>query len=475
MAEHTHMHPSELSPVTARRTSTPHDSGTGSTRRFQPGTVAGHDSALWILDASQPVLVRRTPAGASTVVRVPGPPRRSVVGWTPRRLHADADGCWIVGADGIAHCDHDGSLDVLDATPIAASALVHDTLATVGQGRRDRDGSPLLELRTRTEMVAAVPLPAEVDAIGGVGDGFTVFMRTGAQGRRVALNERGPWCARIALDGTRKLGTAWPRPYWGIERVAIADVGVPLVVARQSSSYVLDEELVPTHPVQFVSDFGVWPGRSGPWLVARPSGLAYRCEDASFTDGVDPHVKTYTYYRLDRHLRTPRTWGTATGFTVGVAETTATSQLWVCTSDGLFVTAPGALEQAGRLRFDEVDTAAIDLPVLPVTAPPGMGDPDVWALAERARLLEENTSLGLLDVEIDGWFPTATIIVTFTVRGLPGRVCARRYPLFNRDGGPALWRGAPTLMESILLGIDESGGIARLRRTEPGAFGWIWV
>ncbi|UPK66469.1 hypothetical protein MYP14_24885 (plasmid) [Rhodococcus pyridinivorans] len=69
---------------------------------------------------------------------------------------------------------------------------------------------------------------------------------------------------------------------------------------------------------------------------------------------------------------------------------------------------------------------------------------------------------------------TATIIVTFTLRGLPGRVCAQRYPLFNRDGEPALWRGAPTLMESILLGIDESGGIARLKRTEPGAFGWIW-
>ncbi len=475
MAEHTHMHPSELSPVTAGRTSTPHDGGTGATRKFQPGAVAGHNATLWILDASQPMLVRRTPDGASTVVRVPGPPRRSVVGWTPRRLHADASGCWIVGADGIVHCDHDGSVDVLDDTPIAESALVHGILATVGQGRRDRDGSPLLDLRTRTEMVAAVPLPSEIDAIGAAGDGFTVFMRTGAQGRSIAQNERGPWCARIGLDGTRKLGTAWPRLYWQIDRAAITDVGAPLVVTRQLPSYVLDEELLPTYAVPFVSDSGVWPGQSGPWLVTRPSDLTYRTGDASFTDGIDPHAKSYTYYRLDRHLRKPRTWCTATGFTIGVAETTETGQLWVSTTDGLFATAPNTLEQAGRLPFAEVDTAAIDLPVLPVTPPPGMGDPDVWALAERARLLEENTSLGMLDVEIDGWFPTATIIVTFTVRGLPGRVCARRYPLFNRDGGPALWRGAPTLMESILLGIDESGGLARLERTEPGAFGWTWV
>ena len=475
MTDHTQMQPPRQSPTPDAGLDSSLDGGEGSTRRFRPGVVAGHDSVVWILDVSQPVLVRFTFEKISTVVRVPGPSRGSVVGWTPRRLHADASGCWIVGADGIAYCAHNGSVEVFDTTPVTASALVHGVLATAGRGRDGREGWSLLDLRTRTERVAAVPVPAEIDAIGAAGDGFTVVMRTGAQGRSVARNERGLWCARIGLDGTRELGTAWPRPYWGIDRVAIADVGVPLVVATQSCSYVLNEELLPAYAVPFVSSFGVWPGRSGPWLVDGPSDLAYRTGDESFTDGVDPHVKTFTCYRLDRHLRSARTWGTAPGFTVGVAETTATAQLWVCTTEGLFATAPGALDEAGRLGFDEVDTSTIVLPILPVTPPAGMDDPDGWALTERTRLLEENTSLGLLDVEIDGWFPTATIIVTFIVRGLPGTVCARRYPLFNRDGGPALWRGAPTLMESILLGIDESGGVARLRRTEPGAFGWIWV
>lgn len=473
MPEHAQAQTAGLSPVGGGHPVRSRDSGVGVTRRFQPGALAGYGATLWMLDVSQPVLVRYTDGVVSAVVRVPGPPRGSVVGWTPRRLHADKDGCWIVGADGVAHCDHDGVVEVVDASPITVSALAHGTLATAG--RRDGDGSALLVLRTRTGTVAAVPLPAEVEAVGGVGDGFTVFMRTGAQGRSVARNERGPWCARVALDGTLVLGTAWPRQYWGIGRVTIADAGAPLVVADEPCSFVLDEQLLPAYTVPFDSDFGGWPGGVGPWLTARPSNMAYRCQNTAFTDGVDPRATAFTYYRLDRQLRTPRTWCTAPGFTVGVAETTATGQLWVSTSAGLFATAPETLEQAGPLRFDEVDTSVIELPGLPVIAPPSMGDPDEWALAERARLLDENSSRGLLDVEIDGWFPTATIIVTFTVRSLPGRVFARRYPLFNRDGGPALWRGAPTLMESILLDLEESGGVHRLKQTEPGAFGWIWV
>ncbi len=91
------------------------------------------------------------------------------------------------------------------------------------------------------------------------------------------------------------------------------------------------------------------------------------------------------------------------------------------------------------------------------------------------RLLEQNRGQGLLDIEIDGWFPYTSIVVTFTVVGLPGVRCARRYALFDRDGRPALWRGPPTLMQSIRLGIAESGGVERLARTEPGRFGWVWT
>ncbi|AWK73783.1 hypothetical protein CBI38_21690 [Rhodococcus oxybenzonivorans] len=43
--------------------------------------------------------------------------RSGIVGYTPRRLHADGSGCWIVGADGIAHCDHAGTVTIVDSAP----------------------------------------------------------------------------------------------------------------------------------------------------------------------------------------------------------------------------------------------------------------------------------------------------------------------------------------------------------------------
>lgn len=110
-----------------------------------------------------------------------------------------------------------------------------------------------------------------------------------------------------------------------------------------------------------------------------------------------------------------------------------------------------------------------------MTPPLELGDPDEWTQRQRVRLLAENTPQGLLDIEIDGWFPTTTLIVTFRVAGLSGRVCAQRMSVFDRDGRPRLWQGAPTLMESIHLDILESGGVRRLQEKEPGPFGWIWV
>ncbi|MFE3290571.1 hypothetical protein [Rhodococcus sp. NPDC059234] len=104
-----------------------------------------------------------------------------------------------------------------------------------------------------------------------------------------------------------------------------------------------------------------------------------------------------------------------------------------------------------------------------------IGNPERWAESERARLLEQNRGQGLLDIEIDGWFQYTSIFVTFAVAELPGVTCARRYALFDRDGRPALWRGPPTLMESIRMEIAESGGVERLARIEPGRFGWVWT
>ncbi|MDJ0396599.1 hypothetical protein QMK17_25195 [Rhodococcus sp. G-MC3] len=143
-------------------------------------------------------------------------------------------------------------------------------------------------------------------------------------------------------------------------------------------------------------------------------------------------------------------------------------ELWISTMLGMFVGAHGP----GPVTIEEVEFDS--LPELPVAAPLELGDPDEWTERQRIRLLAENTAAGLLDIEIDGWFPTTMLILTFRIRGM-NSVCARSMSVFDRDGRPRLWQSAPTLMEWINLDIMEAGGLERLRKKEPGRFGYVWT
>ncbi|MDI9914594.1 hypothetical protein [Rhodococcus sp. IEGM 1379] len=69
------------------------------------------------------------------------------------------------------------------------------------------------------------------------------------------------------------------------------------------------------------------------------------------------------------------------------------------------------IDSAIELR--EADQQDLHMPNLPVNPPAEVGDPEVWAGRERARLIEENRDLGLIDVELEGWFPFTTVLVTF--------------------------------------------------------------
>lgn len=362
---------------------------------------------------------------------------------------------------------------MLDENPVSVSALAAGTLATVS--RAWKLGTCVVELRTTTGPTAVVPMPADVESMGSAPDGFLVFMRTEAHGRLFAQTDRGPWCGRIGIDGSRTLGTAWPRAYWGVGDVNLVDLGIPIAVRRSGCSQVLGEQLLPVGTVPVESDFGPWPAPTGPWFALRSNTTARRWHDTAFDGGDSRASNHFTYFRLDPHRLRPKAWAVAPGFPKDLALLPELGQLWVSTTDGLFATDLGSVDRGGALTFDEVDAAALSGLNMPVTPLPEMGDLDVWALRERERLIAENVDQGLLEVEIDGWFPTASIIVTFRLPELPRAVCARRYPLFTRDGTPALWRGAPTLMQSIRMGIDESGGVERVRSTPPGPFGLIWV
>lgn len=448
---------------------------TGPTRYFTPGAVAGSGSALWVLDVSHPVLLRRAADGTIGTFTIPGEIRGTgIVGWRERWPHADESGCWVVGADGIAHCDHAGAVRLIDPAPVSASGLVDGVLATARTGDRDGDGNALIRLRTldASDRTATVAVPGDVDDIQPTRGGFLVSMRTRTDGPVVIATDRGQWCARVGLDAAVTLGDPWPCPYWG-GRVSVVDLGAPVAVSRsRSGSQILGDRLAPVAPMRFTSDFRPFPSVSGAWLVQRSTSRTHPCRGRPLPDG---DRNAFAYFRLDSRLTAPERWAFVDGYPKDLTVTEGDGRLWIVSTAGLFASTPGAVAGAGAIEMSPVGPEDLPMPELAVRPPSEVGDPERWAEAERARLLDQNRGQGLLDVEIDGLFPHTSVFVTFTVAGLPGVTCARRYALFDRDGRPALWRGPPTLMESIRTDIAESGGVARLARVEPGRFGWVWT
>ncbi|OYD69459.1 hypothetical protein [Rhodococcus sp. OK302] len=447
-------------------------------RAFKAGSMAGYGDVLWVLDVSHPLLLRRVGNGEVTEHVIPGPIRGSgIVGYKIRSLWADESGCWITGRDGIAHCDSTGVVRVLDEAPVRSAALVNGVLAyTTHRDGRDEGAPTLIRLRTIQGSVKEVTVPADVQSIGVEQSGFLVFMRTGVQGTSAALFDRGCWCARVSLDGTCTIGTAWPRRYWETMDVKLVDIGAPLAVSRSSmSAEVLDDNLFPALRIRLSSSFGPWPVVGGPWFAATGSHVASAYRDDRFDVVFNSRAESFAYYRLDRHLTRPAAWAFAPGFPKDLAVLASSGQLWISTTEDLYVSEPDSLRCGGEIELREADQQDLPMPYLPVNPPAEVGDPEVWACRERARLIEENRDLGLIDVEIEGWFPFTTVLVTFQLSELRGVVCARRFGLFNRDGQPALWRGAPTLLSSMHLDIMETGGIRRLRSQSPDAFGRVWV
>lgn len=183
-------------------------------------------------------------------------------------------------------------------------------------------------------------------------------------------------------------------------------------------------------------------------------------------------MNRYTMARAD-HVQ----WADAPVFPKDHVELPSARQLFVATTREFLSSAPGALDDAGEIELarastDELFGTCVLIPVNPADC---IGDPIVWALAERDRVRRENASRNLIDVVLDGSFPFTTLIVVFRIDELPRRILAHRYALFDRDGGPGLWRGAPTLMQDLHLNIMETGGADRIDRRDPDQHGITWI
>lgn len=180
-------------------------------------------------------------------------------------------------------------------------------------------------------------------------------------------------------------------------------------------------------------------------------------------------------YSSSRHNVTQ--WADAPVFPKDHVELPSARQLFVTTTREFLSSRPGALSDAGEIELqpastDELFGTCVLIPVDPADC---VGDPIVWALSERDRIRRENASPNLVDVVLDGSFPFTTLIFLFRIDELPRRVLAHRFALFDRDGGPGLWRGAPSIMNHLRLHIEERGGADRIDRLEPDAEGLTWV
>jgi len=150
-----------------------------------PGAVAGHGADLWVADERLPLLVRLRGSELVDVHRWPG-------GILPadldggRVLHADADGCWITGPDGVHRCDRAGPVRRVDDAPAWLSAAHRGTLAAVAVlDPGDPRGRTVLRLHTRDGAVTEVPAVADrVAALVTTSAGFLLGLR--GEGLRLA-------------------------------------------------------------------------------------------------------------------------------------------------------------------------------------------------------------------------------------------------------------------------------------------------
>ncbi|GGG27486.1 hypothetical protein GCM10007304_46650 [Rhodococcoides trifolii] len=183
-------------------------------------------------------------------------------------------------------------------------------------------------------------------------------------------------------------------------------------------------------------------------------------------------MNRYTFVRNGRVQ-----WAEAPVFPKDHVELPAARQLFVTTTREFLASAPGALDAFGEIELQPASTDELfgTCVLIPVDPADSIGDPIVWALKERDRIRRENASPNLVDVVLEGSFPFTTLIFMFKTAELPGRVLARKFSLFDRDGGPGLWRGAPSMMFTVELHIMESGGAERIERRDPARDGITWV
>lgn len=92
-----------------------------------PAAVSAHGRDVWIVDRELPVVIRLREQRVVGEYRLPGAILTEFA-HRPRWVEADAEGCWVLGRDGIFRCDLDGSAVRVDEHLVTGAAAIQGAL-----------------------------------------------------------------------------------------------------------------------------------------------------------------------------------------------------------------------------------------------------------------------------------------------------------------------------------------------------------
>ncbi|MFC0447358.1 DUF6578 domain-containing protein [Rhodococcus jostii] len=163
-----------------------------------PAAISAHADRLWVTDAQLPLVVRVDERSRVTDYTLPGKVF-AAPNEMPRRVHADATGCWVAGWDGVYRCDEDAGMTRLSGRTVAGSTASAGTLLTC---HRTAEGRTLLGLFRADGRHDDLEVPdGQLVAMGAGPDGFLVLLRAWR-----GLSVREGRLLRIGLDGSIMIG-----------------------------------------------------------------------------------------------------------------------------------------------------------------------------------------------------------------------------------------------------------------------------
>lgn len=163
-----------------------------------PGALAAHGLDRWVLDSQLPLLVRLRHEQVAAVITWPG----GIV--SGRSVHADADGCWVSGPDGVLRVPLQGTVHQVAEEQIWLAAGSGATLAAQVILAPDDVHSPsVLRLREPGHELRDIDLGDRyVRAIAAQPGGFLLLVTTPEDHRsaslaRVRRDATGMWAVKI--------------------------------------------------------------------------------------------------------------------------------------------------------------------------------------------------------------------------------------------------------------------------------------